>query len=859
MSTRQTLGMVKMLKALLVNMLLMLGVMASSYSAYALELAVIKNGKSDYVIVTAENDTNKTLQYAAIVLKQHLKKATGINFQIIKESKFDGKAPAFYLGKTKAAARAKLSLRKIVRLNWLKAVKGKDIYLIGGGNGEGRKSKFRFRGTLKAVTSFLEEEVGVKFLMSGPKGTYTPSLKSLYIPANLYVFKKPTFAYVSGSNPRYLPYAGANNFRRSNILYTYGGHSYYSAVSKKKYAKTNPEYFAMRGGKRSSGNNHLCVSNKEVQELMVKELAMRFDEGYDWVELAQTDGYKPCQCDKCNAISTDEGERLWIVHSEIAKRMLRKYPDKKVMIISYGPTVNPPKMLKSLPRNVIVQMCGYSPKAFADWSKFKVSKTVYAYNWGTYQVSGFGPKRNPRYAAEQVKLFYRNKVEGLYLCGGFENMGLEGPVYYVYGKMLENPELDYIKVADEYYKYAFGKAEAPMKNFFKAMYKSLDLHSFLNRPNIDTVENHANAFITPEDWYCHYFPAKLLIEMRNNLKRAFAIAKDEDVKARLRLVDLEFKYVENLATMFQLYRAYRLNPTWEMFEILGIKIDERQSRIKAPGFINKKSGRINQFDGWVSVFSRVKKTEFITGGRLWGILGAPVSWNMKLLKEKRILPGVGKKTAKIKQIAKIVFDGKITDKAWDGIKEETLNEIALGELKNTATIKMGYDDKYMYFGVNCKMADIGKAKFDAYGHDGGVYGGECIELFLDPFGKREKFYQFIIGPVPNSYFDAQFGFITDPIHPLYNRNDKSWNGKWDYKSVIDKDNNCWTAEIRIPFKTLGVEKPKPGTTWTMNLGREHYPDTIGHRHGDPILSLWSPNLEERKFWSLAAFGELVFE
>jgi hypothetical protein len=121
------------------------------------------------------------------------------------------------------------------------------------------------------------------------------------------------------------------------------------------------------------------------------------------------------------------------------------------------------------------------------------------------------------------------------------------------------------------------------------------------------------------------------------------------------------------------------------------------------------------------------------------------------------------------------------------------------------------------------------------GRDGRCWRAECIELVLDPFAAREKCYHFVINPEPNSCYDVRLGFITDPRDSLYRGEDKSWNGEWEYFPVIDKEKKKYTVEIKIPFRTLGVESPKSGTMWAANFGRENDGSDVG---------LWSPNLED---------------
>jgi hypothetical protein len=181
----------------------------------------------------------------------------------------------------------------------------------------------------------------------------------------------------------------------------------------------------------------------------------------------------------------------------------------------------------------------------------------------------------------------------------------------------------------------------------------------------------------------------------------------------------------------------------------------------------------------------------------------------------------------------------------------------MGPQKNATRFKAAYDDHYLYLGFECDFdrnepLDVLKS----LGRDGAAYYQECIEVMLDPYGRREKHCQFVFNPVPGSTYDARYAYIEDPLHPLYGKRDSSWNGEWDYAGVIDRDRKCWTAELRIPYTTLDVDPPRPGAVWAMNVGRSQYPS--GYRQ-DPSYSIWSPNLEARSYHDRATFGDVVFE
>jgi len=828
-------------------------------AAEAARVTVVAEGRSRYAIVVPDEADQGRIAQAAQLLQTVIAQATGATLPVVKESALQKGTPALYLGKSQAARRAALPVDKVNGWAYLNQVVGKDIFLVGedGAAGILATRNIEHLGTLKAVTAFLEDQVGVRFLLPGKYGTYVPKRERLTVDPAMKVFWEPRFEFVIGRSPRDRVHAVAMNlFGRTPVLFSYGGHSYYTAVPANVYGKTNPEYFALVGGVRASRGPHLCISNLDVQELMLKEMEKQLDKGYQWVELAQTDGYQPCHCAQCVAIHPDPGERTWIVHRKLAEEMGKRRPGKKVMILSYPPTQNPPKTFDRFPDNVVIQMCRYSPDAFKAWAPFRVDKSVYVYNWGQYQVPGYGPKRTPRYAVEQVRMFLKNRVRGIYICGGFiggqGSYGLEGPSYYAYGKALADPGRDPQQLLEEYVDAAFGEAAAPMRAFFTAMYDRLEAYSVFSRPNTPVTKVPA-PFRTPEDFYCHFFPAKLLADMSRNLRRAKAMAPDERTRAHLQLVEIEFDYVKNLASIFQLNRAYRVDPNWKAFDLLAAKVEERKRMIDAfyPG------GRPTRIKGLPSPFIGAPKASVQAGGRLSALLGAPLNWDFALLRERGVLPGAGvTKGVKVPRASGIALDGRLDEPAWHKVRFEEMSEIGMGALRNATRFKVLCDDRHMYLGFECesdRIEDLERLR--PVGRDGAAYHQECLEIMLDPYGEREKHYHFIFNPVPGSTYDARYAFIEDPLHPLYGKRDSSWDGEWQYAAVIDGERKRWTAEVRIPFTTLEVEPPGPGETWTMNVGRAEW---RGGYRKDPVYSIWSPNLEARSFHDHSTFGDVVF-
>ena len=104
----------------------------------------------------------------------------------------------------------------------------------------------------------------------------------------------------------------------------------------------------------------------------------------DVIELGQADGFRPCQCKECAALygvkvtttpadgiafHNDRawGEKLWIMHRDMALRLMQDRPGKKLMMTSYGPTVRPPQTFTEFPENTVIEMMDSSAASFEAW------------------------------------------------------------------------------------------------------------------------------------------------------------------------------------------------------------------------------------------------------------------------------------------------------------------------------------------------------------------------------------------------------------------------------------------------------------------------------------------------------------
>ena len=804
---------------------------------------------------------------AADLLARMFERASGKRLRIVEEWEAP-QGPKIFLGRTQAAEKAGVDFGQQGLWCVLKA-SGGDLFLAGrdgSKNVEGDRGHV-WQGTRKAAHIFLHDYLGVRWLIPDKKGkalngTYVPQRKAIVFPADLNRSWRPAFDWIHVQAFEESEFFIMNTRRWGNAIYrNYGGHSYYTAVPRGKYAKDHPEYFALIKGKRDSSKNHLCISNPNVQDLIYQEMLRSADAGFSWVQLAQTDGYQPCQCESCKAIHPDPGERLWIMHNDLAKRLDKTRPAVKVVIIAYGPTSIPPKTIDRLSDNVMVEVASPNRQRLEYWGSKVPATLVYLYTWGDYHPMAFAPKTTPRMIAAQVKYLRDHAVRGIYYCGSGESWGLEGPVYYILHRILDNPDCNWQAELDDYYRAAFGRAYRPMKELYDALYARLDfMGSFYDDwPYFWSTPQHKLTEMPrePETMYTYFFPPSLLKTIQERLESARRLETDAVIRKRIDFVERAYLYVRDIAVMYHVYRAYQLDPNPLTFDMVARAIAQRNERIDA--FFAQGEG-CARFDGFPRMFTHHDKKFVQAGGRTYGVLGSPATWDVDRIRATNSLPGasVPRMTAR-KATDKIVLDGRLTEATWKAAEVGKFVEISLGKVHEPTSARVTYDDRRLYVAFECaeSLAERLPGYWLAHGHDGRVYGQDCVEVFVDPVGDGAQYYHFISGGIPDSYYEEAFGIHKETYHPLSGKTDVGWNGAWDYAASVDVANKRWTVEVAIPFSTLGTQPPKPGAKWKMNLGRERFVQNANVR-SEPELYCWSPNIASRQFDSPACFGEIVF-
>ena len=830
--------------------------------AFSSAPAAMLDAESVIVVpASAPNGVAQALDEAARALREAVRESTGLDLKVVRSSA-SGKGKAIYVGGAFAESEG-FDLSDFKDFDNLVAAKDGSVYLAGRDVGRPGLKRMRWDRCLlpsvRAVARFMQEDMGVAFLAPGRTGTDIPKRDRIELPDGTCRIERPTQNYGSGRRMDMM-YLMANNMFGCGLFHGYGGHTYPAACPADTYFKDHPEYFALQGGKRVADRNNpsLCISNPAVEQLVIDELVRHYDEGATCCQLGQQDGFSGCQCENCRALygTDDWGEKLWRFHLGIAEKVAKIRPGRKVRILSYGPTRLPPKGVMRFPENVSVELCYSTESDFETWKGRIVPGgfTVYTYHWGEYPRPGFTLKQSSSDLAAAARRYLSHGVTGIYRCGYGERFGVEGRGYWVFNNLLSNPSADERKLEVDYCRRSFGDAWKPMLDFFDLLEGRVDTRPVQRRGQKLRPSSPALAKGSPLDLLAYVYSADMIRLLDAHLAKAESCTLSEKQRRRLALVRLEYGYARNLGRIATLYGAYRQAPCAAIFDSLAEALDRRRAIVD--DLLSGPKGRMRTFEGWpeLPLFGNHKRSIIAPNGRLGARISSPLGWDVALLREKGILPGVGKRKLDIAAVAEVPSGLDFTAGVWADVPWQELGGSQLQRIPYAARFKAVRDATSLVVACESDLADDRVVK--AFGRDADVWRDESLELLVDPTGAGERIYHFVVGPGADARYDAACGLITDPLHPKFGTYDGGWSDDgWSYETA--RADGRWRALLRIPYRTLGLSSaPAAGDTWRFNVAREWNASC----HGAPPTAdaLWSPDLEGGAFKNPEAMGEVTF-
>ncbi|MFA7418166.1 MAG: sugar-binding protein [Melioribacteraceae bacterium] len=157
----------------------------------------------------------------------------------------------------------------------------------------------------------------------------------------------------------------------------------------------------------------------------------------------------------------------------------------------------------------------------------------------------------------------------------------------------------------------------------------------------------------------------------------------------------------------------------------------------------------------------------------------------------------------------IELTGKLDNPQWNKAKSFELNyEIRPGDntqSKQKTTVRILYDNEFLYFGFDCLDDDPKSIRANVSDRDK-IYNDDFVIVVFDTYGDYQKSYEFAVNP---------YGNQGDLLATMDNE-DASMDYIW--YSAASLNDHGWTAELKIPFKSLAFSE-KEEHTWPMHVIR----------------------------------------
>ena len=313
------------------------------------EMFIVKDGKSDFVIVTEESP-DECIVTATEELKNYIEKMSGAKLEVKEETEVTAETKMIIVGETEIGQSIKeFNASEIKEDGFRIYSNGAQVIIFGEDS----------RGTLYGVYSLLEDYFGVRWYT--PTFEKVPEKKDLIIDANMDVLDEPSFV-IRRNSPAYAD----DKFRarnRTNVSFwneaeEYGGSLTYvlwdvtlDRLVPDALYKEHPEYFALLpDGTRST--DHVCLSHPDVLPIAVENARKYMREcerpTSDHIHIGQKDNSNYCRCENCQKLYDKYGSisaPTLIFTNNFADALDEEFPNFTFTFYAYGETERPPKDL----------------------------------------------------------------------------------------------------------------------------------------------------------------------------------------------------------------------------------------------------------------------------------------------------------------------------------------------------------------------------------------------------------------------------------------------------------------------------------------------------------------------------------
>lgn len=459
------------------------------------KLTLVKDGKSDYVIVIPKYKRNrlaanvKKVKYAAQLLQKDIYKVTGSLIPIVdddtKQQKkeicigYTTRGENFYLMPGLVYTGGRYTYR----------IKNDKLFI------QGTNFNFDNNFDIYAVVDFLEKEVGIRKF--SPDCEIYPQKKTLiielgkdypivYIPENTFRQVHSCFTRENKDFRYWLK----QHLQEDMFAQGYYVHTFEKLVPRAKYFETHPEYFSLINGKRM--HDQLCLSNEDVFKIVVERLKaeMKKQPSAKVWSVSQNDNFSYCSCPECQKINEREEAPSGAL-IEFVNRVAREFHDKTISTLAYQYSRKAPKYIKP-ENNVQIMLCtieedrnktieessiealkkNSNAQTFAndikDWGK--ITKNIFLWDYEVDFAYSISPFPNLHVLKPNIKFFMDNHAYQHFQQAnsdvGHEFAELKT---YLISKLLWNIDIDQDSIINEFLEGYYGKASPYIRQYIDTL------------------------------------------------------------------------------------------------------------------------------------------------------------------------------------------------------------------------------------------------------------------------------------------------------------------------------------------------------------------------------------------------------
>ncbi len=461
-------------------------------------------------IVIAKN-APESVKFAATELSHFLGKSTGKKYRVQDDGEFVRKAgdKLILVGRSKLTDKLDLPTKFSPDSFLIRSFGKNTLVLIGDDLNIGRSLYLPFnyisarKGSLYAVYTLLEKQLGVRWFWPGKTGEIVPKCATLKIPDNFNYSSSPSFIwrhawYYSVNKTTKVRKAIALWYVRNKMGISNGNASSFQHIwgntLSDKYYKEHPEYYSLLKGKRQRIGKYrqVCSSNSKVVDIFAKKYIAKSKPGVDDIlSISPNDGNGFCECANCKKLdhqqlyTKDQGyqgivysDRVYAFVNQVAEKIKQQRPKLRLGLFAYTFYSDPPKTIAKLNDNVVIALTQINGKfnyanerqaarsRLAAWEKKCQQIIIRDYLGDFHYCEVVHPYT--KIIAEDLKYLYNNGAVGFYWESAvdFQTNHLN---YYLAARLMWDVNQSREAILDDYYAKAYGKAAPFMRQYFELM------------------------------------------------------------------------------------------------------------------------------------------------------------------------------------------------------------------------------------------------------------------------------------------------------------------------------------------------------------------------------------------------------